>query len=287
MAYKDFIQSRISNIQDTDLLSLAGAMGVGPWLVPLAPAIIFGWALYESTPAGMIKELSIIAGVTAAIGLIVAGAVSSHNAISLQSSGVQGHNLTFAWGLVFSYITLEISGLWLMAIEQNIKIVGTVISLLTLVVYLSRSSATKLSEIKQDRAQEKELQRENEQADQDHLREMEKLKLQAELQNDHVESMAKIEANKQKAIAKLTVQPGVQSSVQSVSNQNEQIMSVEDQKRTILNILANDPNTPIGHLTEHTGVNSRTTIYKRLDDLKNEGKIEKRNGAGYIVLNNE
>ncbi len=271
--YKKLTQGLISGIQDTDKLSFAGAMGVGPWLVPLAPAIIFGWALYESVPKTMTGDLAIIAGVAAAIGLVIAGAVSSHNAISLQSSGVGGWNLTFAWLLVFGYIGLEIIGLLTMAITSNMKAVGVVISLLTLIVYLSRSVATGLVEMKQDKEQGKQLEREDDLTGKAHQREMEKLRLQME----QAERLAKIEANKEKAIAKVS-QPTV-----SELSQGETVLPQNDQKARILDILETNPDTPMTQIAKQNGM-SRSTLYRRLDELKSEGKI-KANGAGYIVTN--
>jgi len=135
MNFSKFIENRIRNIQASDSFAFAAAIGVGPWLCPLAPAIIFGYALYVSAPSDM-AEFRIVTAAAVAIGLIVAGAVSSHNAI--VSNGWQ------PWTLVIGYIALEIVGLWLMSVTFDVKIVGTVASLLTLIVYLSRSSAKRI-----------------------------------------------------------------------------------------------------------------------------------------------
>jgi hypothetical protein len=133
--FSKFIENRISNIQASDSFAFAAAIGLGPWLVPLGPAIIFGYALFVSAPADM-AEFRIVTAVSVAIGLIVAGAVSSHNAIMAGGLG--------PWSLVIGYIFLEIIGLWLMRVSFDVKIVGTVASLLTLIVYLSRSSVKEI-----------------------------------------------------------------------------------------------------------------------------------------------
>lgn len=293
--YKKITQGLISSIQDTDRLGFAGAMGIGPWIVPLAPAIIFGWALYESAPKTMSNELRIIAGSAAALGLVVAGAVSSHNAISLQTAEIKGKILAFAWLLVFGYIALEITGLWKMNIEKEIKIVGTVISLLTLVVYLSRSAASRLTEIKQDKAQAQQLERKDKaqaqqltreddlQAqrlkyeaklqEQVHQHEMEKLRLQMEQDAN----LAKIEANKEKAIAKLSVSPPVSQSV----SPDTPDLTPDEQKDLLLHYMEEKPDTTLTQLAQDVGT-SRSTLYRRLDELKAAGKI-KVNGAGYTI----
>ncbi len=284
--YKKITQGLISSIQDTDRLGFAGAMGIGPWVVPLAPAIIFGWALYESAPESMGNELRIIAGSAAAIGLIVAGAVSSHNAISLQTSNIKGKILAFAWTLVFGYIALEIAGLWKMSIEREIKIVGTVISLLTLVVYLSRSAASRLTEIKQDKAQAQQLEREDDlqaqrlereakEQEEAHRREMEKLRLQMEQDT----RLATIEASKEKAIAKAKL--SVPKSVSGNVSGDTLILSPAEQNDRILHYMEQNPDTTLTQLAQDVGT-SRSTLYRRLEKLKAAGKI-KVNGAGYTI----
>jgi hypothetical protein len=130
--FSQFIENRIANIQSSDSFAFAAAIGLGPWLCPIAPAIIFGYALFVSAPVDM-GQFRIVTATAVAVGLVVAGAVSSHNAIVAAGWG--------PWGLVIGYIGLEIIGLWLMGVSFDVKVVGTVASLLTLIVYLSRSSA--------------------------------------------------------------------------------------------------------------------------------------------------
>ncbi len=293
--YKKITQGLISSIQDTDRLGFAGAMGIGPWVVPLAPAIIFGWALYESAPDTMSNELKIIAGSAAAIGLVVAGAVSSHNAISLQTASIKGKILGFAWLLVFGYIGLEIVGLWQMTIQKEIKVVGTVISLLTLIVYLSRSAASRLTEIKQDKVQAQQLKREDDlqaqqlereddlQAqqlereaklqEQTHQRDLERLRLQLEQE----QALAKIEASKEKAIAKLSVPKSVSESVPGDTPD----LTPDEQKDLLLHYMEEKPDTPMAQIAREAGT-SRRTLYRRLKELESEGKV-KVNGAGYTI----
>lgn len=293
--YKKITQGLISSIQDTDRLGFAGAMGIGPWIVPLAPAIIFGWALYESAPKTMDDNLKIIAGAAAALGLVVAGAVSSHNAISLQTSNIEGKNLRFAWVLVFGYIGLEIAGLWFMGVDETIKIVGTVISLLTLIVYLSRSAASRLTEIKQDKvqvqqleredkaqaqqierddkAQAQQLEREAKEQEETHRRDLERLRLQLEQE----QALAKIQASKEKAIAKMSVSPPVPQSVPGDTPD----LTPDEQKDLLLHYMEEKPDTPMAQIAHKAGT-SRRTLYRRLKELESEGKV-KVNGEGYTI----
>lgn len=182
--FSTFIKNRIANIKAADNFAFATAIGVGPWPVPLGPAIIFGYALHKSSPADM-AEFRIVAAVAVAIGLIVAGAVSSHNAIA--AGGWR------PWSLVSGYILLEITGLWLMSVGTDVKIAGTVASLLTLIVYLSRSSAKELDltrdETKEAAQTKLDFQMRQAEASAEHKRTME----QEAGRLKHAERLAKIE----------------------------------------------------------------------------------------------
>lgn len=197
--FSKFIENRIGNIQSSDSFAFAAAIGLGPWLVPLGPAIIFGYALYVSAPVDM-ADFRTITAVAVAIGLIVAGAVSSHNAII---SGGWG-----PWSLVIGYIFLEIVGLWLMSVGFDVKIVGTVASLLTLVVYLSRATA---KEIDIDRAEEKaadksrtEFQIEQDQLNADHERRMAEKAAELQMEQDRLNAGHKRKMEEQDAGQKHT-----------------------------------------------------------------------------------
>lgn len=182
--FSKFIENRIENIQSSDSFAFAAAIGLGPWLCPLAPAIVFGYALYVSAPINM-AEFRILTAAAVAIGLIVAGAVSSHNAI--VAGGWR------PWSLVIGYIGLEIIGLWLMTVSFDVKVVGTVASLLTLIVYLGRSSA---KEINAARAEAKEADKikADFQMDQDRLNaDHERRMAEKSAESKHAEELARIE----------------------------------------------------------------------------------------------
>ncbi len=258
MNFSKFIQNRIINIQASDSFAFAVAIGVGPWLVPLGPAIIFGYALYKSAPSDM-AEFRIVTAVAIGIALIVAGAVSSHTAI--VSGGAR------PWSLVIGYIFLEIAGLWLMSVTFDVKIVGTVASLLTLIVYLSRSSAKEIDTAKTEAkvaAQVKmDYQLEQARLNADHQRSMD----QHNADLKHAEKLARIEA---KGMS--------QASVPIVSQQVSQVKSLETLKPDILAELGQEtPN--LTQLASRLDI-GRSTLYRHLGTLAEQGEVIK-NGNGY------
>lgn len=259
--FSKFIENRIANIQSSDSFAFAAAIGLGPWLVPLAPAIIFGYALFVSAPSDM-AEFRLITAVAVAIGLIVAGAVSSHNAIISKAPR--------AWGMVVGYIILEIVGLWLMSVSFDVKVVGTVASLLTLIVYLSRSTAKEIgndkAEAKQADKVKMDFQIEQARLNAEHKRHMEEQ--DADLK--HAEKLAQIEAKKVSG----TVPKSVPSTVPKLSQKKD----LETVKVEIIAELSQEkPN--MTQLAQRLDI-GRGTLYRHLGTLRGTGDIIK-NGKGY------
>ncbi len=259
--FSKFIENRIKNIQASDNFAFATAIGVGPWLVPLGPAIIFGYALYKSAPSDM-AEFRIVTAVAVGIALIVAGAVSSHTAI--VSGGLR------PWSLVIGYIVLEIAGLWLMSVTFDVKVVGTVASLLTLIVYLSRSSAKEIDTAKTEgkiAAQVKmDYQLEQARLNAEHQRTM--ATRDADLK--HAEKLARIEAK--------TLQTSVPPTVHKTVREQSANKALETLKADIMAELRQEkPN--MTELAQQLGI-GRTTLYKHLRTLANTGEVI-RNGNGY------
>lgn len=288
--YKKFVQNRIENIRDSDLLTFQAAQGLAPWLVPIAPALVFGWVFYTSVTGAedhpMDSNLALAGAIAIAIGLVVAGAMSSHVAVTLQSYGVDKNKVNFAWSLVIAYVALEIGGLLAMELfGAYLIVVGIVASLLTLDVYLARSLATRLTEEKQAKEQEQEQIRENEKDDKAHQREIERLQLQMEQERElarieaqNRKDLEKIQADKEKNIAKLTVKKA-SNEMSSSGQDNVQ----NDQKQALLDIILSNPDFNKTATARQLNM-SRQTLYNRLDELKSEGKI-KVNGNGYEVIN--
>ncbi len=264
--FSKFIENRIKNIQASDNFAFATAIGLGPWLVPLGPAIIFGYALYKSAPSDM-AEFRIVTAVAVGIALIVAGAVSSHTAI--VSGGIR------PWSLVIGYIVLEIVGLWLMSVTFDVKIVGTVASLLTLIVYLSRSSAKEIdtakTEAKVSARVKMDFQLEQARLNAEHQRSMG----QHNADLKHAEKLARIEA---KAVRQVSVPGSVPRASQGVS----QDKTLETLKPDILAELGREtPN--LTQLARRLGI-GRSTLYRHLGTLNGTGEIVK-NGNGYELFN--
>lgn len=278
--YKIFVRGRIENIRDTDLFAFTSAMGLAPWLVPIAPALVFGWVFYTSVTTTeedpMNTTLALIGAISISIGLIVAGAMSSHTAITLQGYGVEKNKIRFAWTLVVVYVSLEIGGLLAMKIlGSHLEVVGIVASLLTLTVYLSRSSATRLTEEKEMRQDHQERIYKEAEEEKAHQRELERRRLEIEREKE----LAKIEANKEKAIAKINAPKSVPSGTTDDTTE----LTPPEQKARILHYMEQNPDITMTQLAQDIGT-SRRTLYRRLDELKNEGLV-KINGAGYKVNN--
>lgn len=265
--FSKFIENRIKNIQASDNFAFATAIGLGPWLVPLGPAIIFGYALYKSAPSDM-AEFRIVTAVAVGIALIVAGAVSSHTAI--VSGG------TRPWSLVIGYIVLEIAGLWLMSVTFDVKVVGTVASLLTLIVYLSRSSAKEIDASKTEAkvATQVKMDYHLEQArlNADHQRSMD----QHNADLKHAEKLARIEAK----ASRTSVPPTVHKTVHKTVREQSANKALETLKVGIMAELRQEkPN--MTKLAQQLDI-GRTTLYKHLRTLAEQGEVIK-NGNGYEV----
>jgi uncharacterized protein YdbL (DUF1318 family) len=209
-------------------------------------------------------EFRMITAAAIAVGLIVAGAVSSHNAIA--SGGVR------PWSLVIGYIGLEIVGLWLMSVSFDVKVVGTVASLLTLIVYLSRSTAKEIdsgkAEAKEAEAQKMAFHIEQARLAAEHKRIME----QREADLKHAEKMARIEA-KAKAQVSESVKPVVKPAEKTVKG-----FTVDGLKEA----LQADGKPNMTQLAKDLHI-SRPTLYNRLNGLVDSGEVIK-NGNGYEVI---
>ncbi len=263
--FSQFIQNRIANIESIDSFVFAFAVGIGPWIVPTSGAAIFAYSLHEWAPENM-GDLRLYAAVAAGLGLIIAGAVSSDNAIAAKTPE--------AWRLVYGYISLEIIGLWFMSVGWDVKVVGTVMALLTLIVYLAKSS-TKESKTAQAEAKEAvqvklEFQMEQARLNTEHKRAM--AAQAAELK--HAEKLVRIERQ---------IVPNVShETVPNVSHQMSQAKTLETMKADIIaELRQGKPNlTNLAHRLDI----GRSTLYRHLGTLAERGEIVK-NGNGYGPIN--
>jgi elongation factor P hydroxylase len=218
------VDALISAIKEFDRLMFSLSGGLGTWIAPVTPSVVYGHTFYASS----VDELgawAIVGGVSIACGLVVAGATSSHTAIALKSAGAPADKVRACWALVIAYVILEIGGILAMSsLDHSIAVVGVTASLLTLVVYLSRSYTYYLKEFKAQMEETKveeqsdkklkvdfqiEQARLNAEAARQEKREQRQLKQQIEL--------ARIAANKEKAIAKSKAKFDVTSGVTNVT----------------------------------------------------------------------
>ena len=262
-----------------DKTAFSGAMGVGPWIVPIAPAVIFGYALYVSlTEQGMNFELKLIASVTASIGLVIAGAITSHTAINTADSR--------NWILVIGYISLEIGGLLLMHIDQNFKVIGIVISLLTLIVYVSRAIMTKenleFKKLETERElnrqlefKQKQLELKREQAEWE--AEQEQMKIDAEIQRE--KELIAQQLRHEKAMAKINNKAVSLESHRSLTETKN-----ETNSRILEGILNNETGN-VSEIATNLGF-GRATIYRHIKKHVQAGTIYK-NGKGYELIDNQ
>jgi DNA-binding transcriptional ArsR family regulator len=173
------------------------------------------------------------------------------------------------WSLVIGYIFLEIVGLWLMSVSFDVKVVGTVASLLTLIVYLSRSSAKEIdtgrAETKEIDQAKREFQIEQARLNADHQRRM--AEQAAGLK--HAERLARIEAK--------SVSQSVPPTVPKVSQEK----TLETLKAQIIAELGQEkPN--MTQLAKRLDI-GRGTLYRHLGTLAGTGAVVK-NGNGYEVV---
>lgn len=270
--------ARIVNWFDRSMFSLAG--GAGPWIVPIAPALIYGWTFYDGTRETL-GVWGVVGAVAMSVGLVVAGATSSHTAMALQSAKAPASKVFWAWFLVFAYITLEIGGIVTMNNWHSLEVVGVTASLLTLVVYLSRSFKRYLEEFKAEAAETKQEQKAERSTmiayrieEQRQKAEFERQRQLRQMELEQQKELAKIEASKEKAIAKNNAHSSVQKSVQA-----EQ--SVDAQIEHIVNVFKADPSAKITSLARDLNI-SRNTVYNRIEQAIEQQKLHK-NGVGYKV----
>ncbi len=251
---------------DKSMFGLAG--GLAPWIVPVAPSLVYAFTFFQATSADM-GILSIVGAIAIGIGLIVAGAMSSHTAMGLKTAGADSKIVWYAWGLVGAYILLEIGGLIAMSSTNSLKVVGVTASLLTLVVYLSRSLNTHLETVKVEQRSVDTREQEIEDA----ARAFEQEKERLLLEQKHLQKMAKIHQKSSPETVQSTVQATVQKS------------DAETQKAAILaalrDIEQSNENvnwTQLGHQLNIP----RSTLYNRRDALLKSGEIY-QNGSGLKV----
>lgn len=258
-----------------DRLFFALTVMAGPWVAPLANGIIFGWALASGFGESM-GDLARVAGVAAGVGVVVAGAISSH--VVMRSQEIDGEAPMRLWALVFGYIGLEILGLILMAAAWNITAVGIVVALMTLVVYLARSALISFDErlqkaevgqqeAQQEAAEERAYQRKRQEAEDMHKRHLEEL----ELTQNYDLKLARVKAKSaQVTSAQIDHLPSAQTG-QVVSGQTEQALTSAQITQVLKYFSQRETGTKSG-LAQNLGI-ARGTASKRIDQLTDHGLL--------------
>lgn len=225
------------------------ALKIGLWVMTFPSATLLGYTLRT----GAIERLNFDPTVSDAIGIfftigaISLGSVTSRNAI--KRGGI--------WIALIGLEVLTIMSVFLILEgTTNLGVLGIACEFLAVLSYVAQSGVNRSTEEKQEKQSDFELQREME---------LKKLELQ------HAEKLARIEANKEAKIAQSSVQSTVQSTVQS-----DDVSRLE---QAILNILLNGQRLNITQLAEQYNC-SRNTVYSRLNDLVEVGKVHK-NGNGW------
>jgi len=236
MNYQQLVNEKIKNIHHRDRLNHARIAGFASWIVPLAPAIAFGFAFYQFMMLFTGSDyFGIVAGLSAGLGLIIVGIASTYAA-------VRDHR---GWWLVAGYIVLEIIGLWVFGQSIRFAAIATVISLLTLIAYIAVAMTMYQFEAQSQQVSEVDFShtlKEKQQADNLTVR------------------LARVEA--EKAVKLAAVQPAVKLDSQLTS------ASPSIDKATLLQELSRrQPDVKVSNFAKEFGI-SRQTVYNWLDELK-------------------
>jgi len=198
--YQKFIDRRIANVRDTDRMVFGLTSDLGPWIVPLAPALVFGYSFYAAT-VDRLDWMAVIAGAAAAFGMEIAGTTAFHTAVAFWSLKDIWKALT-AFFLGILYVFIGIVGVVYLESQSAFVIVGVSAFILAPIVYASRALARDLNRQAQERQDNRAL---SIQFKQDEIS-FEREKELAAMRLKHEERLAKIEAKKEQVIAEAEAQ---------------------------------------------------------------------------------
>jgi len=168
------------------LWSLAALLA--PWLVPLAPAIFFGWTIYQTAiDAEMGTRWAILAAIGAAVGLETVNIAANHAMLRL-SHNVEDHRGKFTLSIffIFVYVIIGVVAMLMLPVEDGVRIIGVGLFLLAPVAIGVQALTMDLVRVKDEgrkreqiEAEDRQWKREQEekQADRDHQRKIELDKL--------------------------------------------------------------------------------------------------------------
>lgn len=164
------------------LWSLAALLA--PWLVPLAPAIFFGWTIYQTAiDADMGTRWATWAAIGAAVGLETVNIAANHAMLRL-SHNVEDHKGKFALSIffIFVYVIIGVVAMLMLPVEDGVRIIGVGLFLLAPVAIGAQALTMDLVRVKdeahkREKVEAEERQRrwalEDAQANRDHQRRLE------------------------------------------------------------------------------------------------------------------
>jgi hypothetical protein len=174
----------IAIIQEIARVLWSMAALLAPWLVPLAPAVFFGWTIYQTAiNAEMPGNYATLAAVAAAVGLETVNIAANHAMLRL-SHDYREHFGKFALSLSFIlvYVTIGVVAMWLLDVSDGVRIIGVGMFLLAPVAIGAQALTMDLVRVKEetrkrDQEEEKDKAWEREQAERrmklDHERKLE------------------------------------------------------------------------------------------------------------------
>lgn len=127
----------IKTAQQTDRGIYSVLTHLGLWIVPLAPAVVFGHSFYASIQESVGPRLALLGGIAAALALEIPGATSAHTALGLQALKAESWKIWACWCLVAAYVMLGIGGVVGFEASGGFAVVGVLVFLLMPVSYIS------------------------------------------------------------------------------------------------------------------------------------------------------
>ena len=270
----DFKRNITQRIRDA-LLAFINNLGV--FFTAGIPALFTGYSIYDIFLSQNPERwfLALCLATVAAIGIEAGGIKIVHTAVEYHSRKTD-KDATF-WLLVMFSVVYVIVVFYTVqntegAFPDIIKNLGSVSPIITVMMYfavaVSRGLETERSEAIEKRKEQKteitkarERQAEVEAENREHKRQME---------------LKRLELKHQEKMAKLTVQPVVQSN-------GSKKLSKAGKKAALVEICRLNPDVQISEIMDSLEIKSRQTVYTYLDELEND-KIIHRNGKGVEVL---
>jgi len=216
------------------------ARDIGPWIVPLAPALVFGHSAYSAVFSAL-GLLAYAVGLSVAIALEIGGIIGFHAGVSFYGRHNGKAVLGFSLGVV--YVILGITAVLVGGESPDFKIIGVMSFLIVPLVYLARALMKDLGDTSAADADDKA-----------HRREMDLFKLETNRQTRLITAERKTVQS---------VQP-VQSKSVHTEPESVQPMDIDE---AIIERFATGEKVNVSRLARDLG-KSRTTVYKRIGQLE-------------------